>query len=90
MRIGDHIHSVLANVPKREVSQYQLLIVLPSLLLATRAKVRPALANLNAPDLRSAPQARFAIPLVDLEVVLVIAAAVDPVYAGAVAANAFL
>jgi len=52
--------------------------------------VRAALPDENAFDCGAANSAGFAGALVDLEIVLKAAAAIDPVDAGPVAANAFL
>jgi len=47
--------------------------------------MRPSLPQHDALDLGTAARAGFAITLVNLEVILILPAAVHPVYAGAIA-----
>ena len=58
--------------------------------LTCRAKMRSALANDDALDCGTANRAGFALAAINPEMVLEISATIDPVYAGAVAADAFL
>ena len=52
--------------------------------------MRPALAYDNALDLCSTDKTSLSIPSIDPEMVLKIPAAIDPVYAGPIALDAFL
>ena len=58
--------------------------------LADRAKMGAALTDRDAPDGCAAARAGFSAALVDLEVVLEVSAPVNPVDAGALAADALL
>lgn len=55
-----------------------------------RTKMRAALANGDALYLRSAAAASLAVALIDLEIVLKVTPAVDPIDAGAVTCYTFL
>ena len=57
--------------------------------LTCRAKMRPALADDNALDFRPTNGAGLTLTAIDPEMILEIAAAVDPVYAGPVTTDAF-
>ena len=57
--------------------------------LTTGAKVRATLAEHHAGDRRATPWARFAGAMIDLKVVLEISTSIDPIDAGAIAADAF-
>lgn len=62
----------------------------PELPLAFRAKMSAPLANQDPLDLGATARAGFARALVGFEMILEFAAAIDPVDAGAVAANALV
>ena len=59
-------------------------------LLAFRTEVRAALTDDNPLDLRSAHRTGFAFTVINPKIVLKFAAAIDPVYRGAITANPFL
>ena len=58
--------------------------------LTYRANMRSALADNELLDLGAADRTRLALATINSKMILKIAAAIDPVYAGAVAADAFL